>query len=81
MIMAKWSDSNPRGYVLTMLCSTHDATVFYTVAGGAGSGDRDIVSLKSSSISTLRLISPTPHLPPKGGIWACELPGDADGRL
>ena len=20
-----------------------------------------------------RLISPTPHLPPKGGIWACEL--------
>ena len=53
MIMAKWSDSNPRGYVLTMLCSTHDATVFYTVAGGAGSGDRDIVSLKSSSISTL----------------------------
>ena len=30
-----------------------------------------------------RLISPMPHLPPKGGIWACELvdPGDADGRL
>ena len=30
-----------------------------------------------------RLIRPTPHLPPKGGIWACELviPGVADGRL
>ena len=34
MVMAKWSDTSPRGYVLTMLCSTKNGTIHYAVDGG-----------------------------------------------
>lgn len=44
LIIAKWSDSNPRGYVLTMLCNTHDARVVYSVAGGSTDIVRKILS-------------------------------------
>lgn len=34
MVMAKWSETGPRGYVLTMLCSTKNGAIHFAVDGG-----------------------------------------------